>query len=264
MLNKALQTIFLLIYRAVNATGLLKTTWGRSLFETTYLFYKTHFEARTIRLLQNYVQPETSVIDVGANIGFFTLQFANWITGKGKVIAIEPETLNYARLQRTLARSNLTTLVETVNVAIADRQGEALLELNPLHPGDHRLSSQGIPVTVTTIDALLEARDWPNISLIKIDVQGAEQRVLMGATKTLVKFQPTLFVEVDDRALKEQGSSANALLEFCVSHGYIIHKLDKNIVSPALTIKQILQYLEKTRKYIDILLLPTGYDEKND
>jgi FkbM family methyltransferase len=264
ILNNALQAIFLFIYRVVNATGVLNTFWGRSLFETAYLFYKTHFEAGTIGLLRNYVKPETSVIDVGANIGFFTLQFAKWITGKAKVIAVEPETLNYARLQRTLARSNLTTVVETVNAAVADTSGEALLELNPLHPGDHKLGPQGVPVAVTTIDSLLEARGWPEISLIKIDVQGAEQRVLTGATKTLTRFQPALFVEVDDQALKKQGSNANALLKFCVDYGYLIHKLNKNTISPALTIEQILQHLKQTRGYMDVLLLPTEYKEIHD
>jgi hypothetical protein len=79
----------------------------------------------------------------------------------------------------------------------------------------------------------------------------------MGATKTLVKFQPTLFVEVDDQALKKQGSSANALLKLCVAYNYTIHILEGNTVSPSLTIEQILQNIKRTGGYIDVLLLPT-------
>ncbi len=256
MLNKILQSSFLFIYRIVSSTGILNSSWGRSVFEIVYLFYKNHFEAGTISLLQNYVKPKTSVIDVGANIGFFTLQFANWVTENGKVIAFEPESVNYARLQHALREANVTHLVDNINMAVADITGEAMLEINPIHPSDHKLATHGVPVTVTTIDHILEIREWPEISLIKIDVQGAEQRVLQGAIKTLEKFHPVLFVEVDDQALQKQGTSAQALLKFCLRYDYTIHKLNKNVISSSLTIEYILQYLKKTRGYMDVLLLP--------
>jgi FkbM family methyltransferase len=252
---KILQASFLALYRVVNATGVLNTSWGRSTFETFYFSYKNHYEAKSIALLQHWVKPNTTVIDVGANIGFFTLQFAQWVTGKGKVIALEPEAVNYARLQRKLTRAKLRDIVEVINAAVADVTGEALLELNPLHPGDHKLSKQGVPVTVTTIDALLSERDYPEISFIKIDVQGAEQLVLSGATETIARFQPTLFVEISDCGLRSYGSSTKALLSWCVERGYTIHLLNKNILSSPLTIEQILHF-EKQRGYVDTLLIP--------
>lgn len=254
---KTLQTSFLALYRVVNATGILNTSWGRSAFETFYCFYKNHYEAKSIALLQNWVKPNTTVIDVGANIGFFTLQFAKWSTGKGKVIAIEPEATNYTQLRRKLTRAKLVDSVEVINAAVADVTGEALLELNPLHPGDHKLGKQGVPITVTTIDALLSERDYPKVSFIKIDVQGAEQLVLNGATKTIARFQPTLFVEISDDGLRSYGSSTNALLRWCTEREYTIHLLNKNILSSPLTIEQI-QYFEKQRGYVDTLLIPNS------
>ncbi|NJO14806.1 MAG: FkbM family methyltransferase [Thioploca sp.] len=254
---KTLQASFLVLYRVVNATGVLNTSWGRSAFETFYFFYKNHYEAKSIALPQNWIKPNTIVIDVGANIGFFTLQFSQWITGKGKVIAIEPEATNYARLQRKLTRASLIDSVEIINAAVADITGEALLELNPLHPGDHKLGKQGIPIMVTTIDALLSERDYPEVSFIKIDVQGAEQLVLNGATETIAQFQPTLFVEISDSGLRSYGSSTNALLRWCVELGYTIHLLNNNILSSPLTIEQILSF-EKQRGYVDTLLIPNS------
>jgi len=187
-MNKLLQGGLIGLYRLVKATGGLDTAWGRGIFEASYQFYKDRLEAGPIRMLRPCVRPKTFVIDVGANIGFFTRQFATWVSDGGRVIAVEPEAVNYARLQHAIAAAGLTDVVETVQAAVAERTGEGLLEVNPAHPGDHRLGTKGIPVAMTTIDDLLTDRGWPEVSLIKVDVQGAEARVLAGARRTLERF----------------------------------------------------------------------------
>ena len=176
-----LQTGLIGLYRLVKATGGLDTAPGRRIFEASYLFYKDRFEAGPIRMLRPYVRPKTIVIDIGANIGYFTRRFATWVSQGGRVVAVEPESLNFARLQHAVATAGLRDVVETVQAAVAERAGEGFLEINPGHPGDHRLGTTGLPVAMTTVDDLLASRDWPEVSLIKIDVQGAEARVLAGA-----------------------------------------------------------------------------------
>jgi len=61
-------------------------------------------------------------------------------------------------------------VVETFRVAAAETVGDGLLEINPMHPGDHKLGTSGVPVAITTIDTLLAGRGWPEVSLFKIDV----------------------------------------------------------------------------------------------
>ena len=97
------------------------------------------------------------------------------------MIAVEPEAVNFARLQHAIAEAGLTDVVETIQAAVAEVAGEGFLEVNPGHPGDHKLGAEGVPVAMTTIDDMLAARGWPEVSLIKVDVQGAEARVLAGA-----------------------------------------------------------------------------------
>src|SRR5262249_7918982 len=160
--------------------------------------YKDRFEAGPVQLLRRWVRPKTIVVDIGANVGFFSLQFASWVTEGGRVIALEPESVNYAGLQRAVARAGLTAVVETIQAAAADVTGQSFLQLNPGHPGDHKLASTGVAVAVTTLDDLLRTRGWPEVSLIKIDVQGAEAQVLAGARETLDRFRPVLFLEVED------------------------------------------------------------------
>jgi FkbM family methyltransferase len=197
------------------------------------------------------------VVDVGANIGFFTLQFASWVNQGGRVIALEPEPANCGHLRRAVGRSGFAAVVEIVEAAAAETTGEALLELSSVHPADHRLGTRGVRVAMTTIDELLAARDWAEVSLIKIDVQGAEARVLAGARQTLERCRPALFLEVNDEQLCHYGSSARALLTECTDRGYTVHALGKDAVSAPLTLDQALARGQAPR-YFDALLLPAG------
>src|SRR6266567_3223666 len=112
-MKKLVQTTLLGVYRVVNASGILRTGPGRSLFEWGYHRYKKLFEAGDIRALASLVKPATVVIDVGANIGFFTKFFADSVSAGGKVLAIEPEQTNFRRLNQMIKKNRLKELVET-------------------------------------------------------------------------------------------------------------------------------------------------------
>lgn len=254
-MKRVLQSALLAAYRVVNKTGVFNTAWGRRFFEAAYGVYKRRLEAGPTQLLRRWVKPGTCVIDVGANVGFFTLQFASWVSGGGKVLALEPEAVNFARLEDAVRQAGLTAVVESIRAAVADAVGDGFLELNPGHPGDHKLGSAGVPVPLTTLDELLAARGWPEVSLIKIDVQGAEARVLAGARRVIERFRPALFVEVDDRMLRQYGSSAAELLTSGAALGYAPHARAGDALSPALSLEEALGVVG-AKKYEDLLLLP--------
>jgi len=256
-MNSTLQRSLLGMYRFVRATRVLDTRLGRRVFVWVYRTYKERLEAGPIHLLRRWVEPGTVVIDVGANIGYFALRFAAWVEDGGKVIALEPEAGNYAELQRAVERCGRSAVVETCQVAVADASGTGFLELHRWHPGDHRLGTRGVAVAVTTLDELLRARGWPAVSLIKIDVQGAEARVLAGAAELLRRSRPVMFIEVDESALRRYGSDAGELLRRCADSGYTIHELSAAGPSPALTSSQALSRLG-AHAYRDLLFLPLG------
>jgi FkbM family methyltransferase len=255
-MNKPLQDGLIGLYKLVKGTGALDTAVGRRVFESAYRIYKERLEAGPIRMLRSFVRPGTYVIDVGANIGFFTLQFATWVSDGGKVIAAEPEAVNYTRLRHAIVEAGLTDVVETIQAAIAEVTGEGFLEVNPGHPGDHKLgTTEGVLVAMTTIDDLLAARGWPEVSLIKVDVQGAEARVLAGARRTLESSRPALFLEVDDQQLRRYGSGAAELLASAVGLGYAIHSRVGEGISKPMSVDEALAQAE-AKLYDDILLLP--------
>jgi len=219
------QTIILTTYRLVQTSGILSTSWGRNISEQAYFIYKNILEP-DIDHLRYLVRPGTTVLDVGANIGFFTVIFSKWVSVGGSVIAIEPESCNIDSLKRSIARGHLKN-VEIIQAAAAEREGSAFLSLNPTNPADHRLAEVGIPIATVTIDGLMHARGWPVVSLIKLDIQGAEPRALAGASETIFRFHPAIFIEIDDEALEAATFSANELIDSLRALGYTMYSSDK-------------------------------------
>jgi FkbM family methyltransferase len=149
-----------------------------------------------IDLLFQVLQPGDVVLDVGANIGTHTVAFAKQVTEKGVVVAFEPQRLTFQLLCGNVALNALTNVI-CHNAVVSDTAGSVLIPaLNPatarnfgsLKAEGHE---QGEPVPAIRIDDLPLAR----CSLIKIDVEGAEARVLAGARATIAARRPVLFVE---------------------------------------------------------------------
>ena len=257
MLKKSLQNVGLGIYKTLFQLGVMSHPIARGLFLNAYAFYKARIEAGPVDRLQQLVRPGTTVIDVGANIGFFTHKFAEWVGPSGKVIAIEPDEENFDALCRAITRSPVGSRVLAHKAVAAERPGLLWLERNEIHPGDHKiaLGNKGVEVTAVSVDALKEDGAVPPVSLMKIDVQGAEMMVLAGARRTLVSDRPALFVEIDDRALAHFGSSREALLAFVEELGYSLRALSPDGATPSLSREQLAAELA-ARGYTDVLFLP--------
>ena len=153
--------------------------------------------------------PGATVLDVGANVGAYSLLFAQWVGPAGKVYAFEPSPHTRASLSRHLQLNGLAGVVETVPAAVADRCAEAEFTTAP-PDGLHRLAASAstpdaLRVPVVSLDAFCSERGI-RPTVIKIDVEGAELSVLRGARETLrsvgagleafVEIHPSLWPEV--------------------------------------------------------------------
>lgn len=256
-MKRALQGFLLFLYRGVSRTGLLSTRIGRRLFEMAYALYKRRLEVGDIGLLRSFVAPGSAVLDVGANIGEFTLKFARWVGSNGRVHAFEPENANYRHLMERLEEAGVGDRVAAVEAAVADEDGELRLVINRQQPADHRLGETGVPVDAVALDSYLEREESRPVSLIKIDVQGAELLVLAGARATVAAHRPALFVEVADSCLREFGGDARELLELLTGLGYRIHRLLAKEVSDAIDLETALAF-QAAEGYADFLFLADG------
>ena len=164
------------------------------------------YEEGTTRLFQELVKPGMLVMDIGAHVGYYTLLAARLVGPSGKVYAFEPDHDNHATLLKNLESNGYRNVV-VVKKAVSDQVGNAQLHLTAAESGRHSMYHHGLPergsvsVETTTVDALLEELDWPEVDLIKIDVEGAEITVLDGMSQLLsnagklnliVEFMPPL------------------------------------------------------------------------
>jgi FkbM family methyltransferase len=150
--------------------------------------------------LKAHVTAGSTVLDVGANVGAYTLLFATWAGQHGRVLAFEPAAASRAGLLRHLAINNLTSRVEVRAEAVSDQNGTASF-LEQGTSGSNRLVSGAMAgassVRSVTIDEVCAAGGLaPDV--IKIDVEGAEVAVLRGARRTIASRGASLalFVEL--------------------------------------------------------------------
>ena len=251
---RLLQRGLLAAYAAAKATGIVDTRAGKAVLHAAYFGYKRWLEPSP-QALRAYVPPGAWIVDVGANLGFYTRLFAPWVRDGGKVIALEPEAGNFTGLQRLVARSCPPGTVLPVRAVASEVDGTLRLRVNPESHADHRIAQDGLDTPSWRLDTLLASHGHPQVGLLKIDVQGAEPRVLAGAVDLLRRCRPAVYMEVDDAALADAGSSAAALLGHMRALGYSAHAVERDAVSPALDDAAIAAQMQRLG-YADFLFLP--------
>src|SRR5262249_54417426 len=150
-----------------------------------------------VMFLQQLTRPGMTVLEVGANIGVFTVPLARFVH-PGRVIAFEPQRIMYQILCGNLALNAIDNVVAHNSAAGRSTGSITVPSVDYTKLGNFGAvsltgSRQGDIVPLVTIDSLV----LPSCHLIKIDVQGMELDVLEGATSTLQQFRPLLYVEND-------------------------------------------------------------------
>ena len=153
------------------------------------------WEPRETRFVLDLLRPGQHVVDVGANLGYYTVLMSHLVGAEGKVFAFEPEAGNSALLQTNLALNQCANVVAE-RAAVADRNGTEMLSVSKMDKGDHRLGpapSDREPHEVTTVslDDYFRAFRTP-VHFIKVDVQGTEPRVLDGMRDLIARNQHQL------------------------------------------------------------------------
>jgi FkbM family methyltransferase len=180
-----------LVTRLLNkTTGTVKI--DNSLFNIECLEDLYHvslcYEQETLSFIEAAVKPGGVFVDVGANIGGYTVRLAK----KSRVYAFEPHPLNYSLLRSNLKLNNLNE-ASAYNCAVSDTVGDAELYTSKFH-GCHSIvnrQEEHVTVAVTTLDKILS--DVKKVDVLKIDVEGAEPHVFRGAIKTCLKTRFVVF-----------------------------------------------------------------------
>ena len=141
----------------------------------------------TQHLRKMFESKDANIVDVGANAGIFSLPIATVVGPNARILVIEPNPEMLARLRTNIALNNLLNVV-VEEVAIGDEEGQATLFFSPNgNPGEARIGvsfpddAGGIDVPVVTLPVLAKRHGVAEIDLLKVDVEGLEDRVILPA-----------------------------------------------------------------------------------
>lgn len=192
------------------------------------------FEPYESSLFRETVCTGDTVIDIGANIGYYTVLAAGRVGAKGKVYAFEPAPENFAILTQTIQVNNFTQ-VQSEQKAVADKAGRLSLNLYESNQGKHSLVKDAtdakgfstvIEVETLTLDAYLSAKGIERADVIKMDIEGAESLALVGMPQALHKAR-ALFLEFTPAFIKKAGHEPREVLKNLRLVGFAIYRIDE-------------------------------------
>lgn len=189
------------------------------------LHYSGVWEPMETRHFMALLGQGCTVLDIGANIGYYTLIASRLVGASGRVFAFEPGRQTFARLSKNVAVNNLENTYLN-DCALGDQTCEVTLYH---YPGNDRGSnslflierSGSETVQMTTLDSFILQNRIAHIDLVKMDVEGAEVKVLRGGMGLFSRRDaPFLMVEVSPACLQAAGTSADELVSMLREFGY--------------------------------------------
>lgn len=233
--------------------GRFKINIDLAQFIDNQLYYFGVFEPKTILTIEKLVRSGDVAIDVGANIGYITMNLATAVGKTGKVIAFEPSSWAFDRLQQNV-RLNEMHQVESHCVAVGDiaKKGVKLML-----PCGYRLDGTDTAIQevidIWTLDDYVTESGIKKLDFLKIDTDGMEAAIIRGARRTLERFHPKILFELGPGGLKNRGESSEDLLHSLSRLGYSFFQ--PGSLQPFEHMEKIIKKLEGTET-VNVVALP--------
>lgn len=196
--------------------------------DRNFYFLKRWYDLPAQLVIDALVKEGSHVLDVGANYGHFTLAAAARSGQSGRVYAFEPNPGACARL-RLHVDINRLSQVRIHSMGFADEEGELVLSIPSVNSGEATFAGKPYENATEVICRLgtIDTFDFDgSIDLIKIDVEGFEERVLKGGQQLIKALRPLIITEVVSGHLERAGSTPEALQAIFASNNYRAYKID--------------------------------------
>ena len=204
------------------------------------LVTRGYWEAGVTRALLRLVRTGDHVIEVGANVGYYTLLFASRVGSKGSVTAFEANPRMVDLLRRTLATNGLTGAARVVPLAVTDRPGRVTLHRLGRQQGSSSIYAfapedlavwddevSPLEVEATSLDAFFGA-EAPPVDLVKIDAEGAEPAIVAGMGRLLGRSpRARLVIEFIPASLERAGHDPRVFLASLTGLGFRLQTIDR-------------------------------------
>ncbi len=196
-----------------------------------FAIFLGQYEPQTIAACRRHILPGQNVLDIGANIGAHTLNFARLVGRAGHVYAFEPTDFAFSKLIRNLnLNPDLVSRVSAFQCFLGAKDGvptsSPVYSSWPLVGGTELHQKHlGQPMSISksrqrTMDNILAEHGRPKIHFVKLDVDGFECEVLAGAQEMISRNPPVFVMELAPYVLEERGASLGELVEYFVKFGY--------------------------------------------
>lgn len=222
-----------------------------------YMWKLAILENSETKLASRLIKKGMTVIDIGANLGYYTLIFSSLAGKEGKVYAFEPDPSNYRLLKKNIEANGFRNAI-AVKKAVSSKSGKLGFYLSEEHRGDHRSYDPGgkrkkITVSCVSIDEFAKKKIRPDF--IKIDVQGAEFQVMKGMSRTLDRSGGMVIVcEFYPSAMIRCGDSPTEFLEFLEGKGFRLAFIDERNGRTETADSGSILRMCKNNKYVNLFL----------
>ncbi|HSS19401.1 MAG TPA: FkbM family methyltransferase [Pyrinomonadaceae bacterium] len=188
------------------------------------------YEPEVWRALLGEVRPGDVIADVGSYVGLYAVALAKRVGATGRVIAFEPESSNHQALKEHIELNKVVDRVTLVRAAVGDRRGfvEMSSNLDSSHVSGSVVTatdSASAAVPCVTLDEFFADQ---KLDLLKIDVEGFEEKVLQGAASLLTdaaRSPRVIFIEVHPYAWPDVGTTSESFLQRLGQFGYRVQEL---------------------------------------
>lgn len=201
-------------------------------------------ESRELRLFESVLTPGMTVVDVGCNLGVYSLLAGKLVQPGGSVHAFEPSPSEYYHGLQNIRLNGLDN-ISLNQVALAESAGVRNLYIAP--GGNHGINSLGnancgtriCPVQCVKLDDYVQERNIQRLDIVKIDVEGAERLVLEGAVNTLTSLHPgLLLIEMNEEYSQALGTSTVESKRFLHRLGYNLFRVNGMAPSHAVSLTE--------------------------
>lgn len=296
LLKKIGLFIFRLVYKSCRGLGLGKISFVNSVYEHLYILLKPKgflqinimnsqikfkldttdtpnsmtadlllsqdfsSEAFETRLFCELIRPGMVVVDIGANIGYYSLIGSQLVGKKGKVYALEPDPSNFDMLLKNIQANNYKNIIPSKK-AVGDHSGHIRLYMSE-HASGHSIgplpqSIGSILVPIERLDDFFIGKLSP-INLVKMDIEGAEMLAFKGMGKIIEANRGLkILTEFFPRQLESCGSSPVSYFNQIKDSGFMIYIIDEleSQTIRAYSVEDVIIYMEKARTdHINLLL----------
>lgn len=187
------------------------------------------YEEKTMKLLSSLEIKDGIIVNIGANIGFFSVHLAN-LFPKNKIIAIEPNPEAFDLLKKNISLNNLSSNIECVNVCISDKSGSIPFTIIPGKSEYSSIGSINFDVVQHDIRKIIQVDSKrlndlvydKKLELIFMDVEGAEDLVIKGSVDLISKYRPIIISECADLFLPKFNSNAKKFIERLTNLNYTV------------------------------------------